>query len=385
MVGINSFFDEQRVVERTPIIELKSIFGLDPLRDIWEGDVTNDGSEYIITAAANGAQNARLDSAERGPYPPGQEVEPGIAFRPTSVPTGGQILRCGYYDDEDGFFIEYSASGLRLVVRRDSIDSTVENYGVWRGEYIAKSDVIVRKNVFRPLDGYVYQFPFVWYGFGPAAFVFQMRESLYGKWIKTLGQSRPTGQTSLVQPHLPLRAEAITGAGDDAIECRVSGRQVNIVGGYNPIFRQTSVESTLLNVDDTQWVHITAVRRKAIKPYALTKLENLTVISDTGVRVAIMDDATITNAAGWNGAVADYGDLSLLEENVSPGGSGLSGNILAKLLVPGGGAGRQLSGKSESLARAFMVEERPFVIAVRKVDGATAGRVTIEATFREDW
>lgn len=384
MVGINSFFDEQRVVARTPIIELKSIFGVDPLRDITVGDVTNDGSEYVIVAAAGGTQNARLDSAERGPYPPGQEVEPGIAFRPVSVPTGGQTLRVGYYDDEDGFFIEFTAAGMRLVVRRDGIDSTVSDWGVWDGEFIARSENS-REPEFRPLDGYVYQFPFVWYGFGPASYTFQMRESLYGEWIRTLGTTRPTGQTSIIQPHLPLRAEAITGPGDDALECRVSGRQVSIVGQYKPIFRQTSIEATLANVSDTEWLPILAVRRKSIKPYALTKLESLTILSDTSVRVAIMEGATIANTANWAGEVSDYGDLSLLEENVTPGGAGLSGNTLAKMLVSGGGQGKQISGTSESISRAFMIEDRPFLIAVRKIAGAQSGIVTIEATFREDF
>ena len=47
-----SFFDEQRVVQRTPVILLKSIFGVDPLRDITAGDVTNNLTEYTLTAGA---------------------------------------------------------------------------------------------------------------------------------------------------------------------------------------------------------------------------------------------------------------------------------------------------------------------------------------------
>lgn len=386
---INSFFDELRVVERTPIIELKSIYGISPIRDITVGSVTNDGTEYELTGS-DGAP-ADLSTAERGPYPPGQEVEPGIACRLMARPTGGQVARIGYYDDEDGFYIEFNANGMDLIVRRDSVDKVVDTWGTWgTGE---KSDFIQRDDGagvqdFNPLLGYVYQFPFVWYGFGPASFTYQMAEKLGGRWIRQLGESRPQFQTSIVQPHLPVRAEAITGSGEADYPLRVSGRQVNIVGKYNPIFRQTSVEAVRADVDNTAWFPIAAIRRKSVKPYALTKLESLDVLSTADVRVAVIEDQSVTNGANWAGEVTDFGSLSLLEENTDPGGTiaddAFDGNMLLKKRVSAGGLFGGLSGESESVSRAFMIEGRPFVIAVRNVGGGTAD-VTVTAVFREDW
>lgn len=385
MAGINSFFDEQRVVERSPIIELKSIYGVDPLRDIATGDVTNDGTEYKITAAANGALNARLDTAERGPYPPGQEVEPGVACRPATVPTGGQIGRVGYLDDEDGPYIEFNENGMFLKKRRASGDVTVDQWGSWSGSNIKRVEEGGGFQEFSPLSGYVYQWPFVWYGFGPTEWTYQLAKELGGKWIRSLGVSRPDGQTSFVQPHLPIRVEAITGAGDSEFTMYCSGRQVNIVGKYDPIFRETSVEASRASVDDQAWYAIASVRRKAVKPYALTKLQELDVVSDSAVRIAICENATITNTANWLGEVTDYGSLSLLEANVNPGGTGLSGNCLPKLLVSGGGPGIRPGGGGGTLARAFMIEDRNFTIYARKIAGATAGTVTITATFAENF
>ena len=43
---------------------MKSIYGLSAIRDIWSGDVTSDGIEFIIKAEANGAQDATLDTAD---------------------------------------------------------------------------------------------------------------------------------------------------------------------------------------------------------------------------------------------------------------------------------------------------------------------------------
>lgn len=383
-----SFFDELRVVERTPIIELKSIYPVDPIRDIAVGDVTNTGSEYKLVAAAGGTLNAKLDTAERGPYPPGQEVEPGAAARPVTVPVGGQKGRVGYYDDEDGLFVEFNAVGMDLYIRKDSVDKLVDKWGTWS---LKKPGFLERQidgggvEEFSPLAGYVYQWPFVWYGFGPAEWTLQLAKKLGDKWMRTLGTSRPDGETSLIQPHLPLRCEAINEAGDDPYTMFISGRQVNIVGNYNPIFRETSIEAELASVDDQNWYAIASVRRKSIKPYSLTKLQNIDMVSNSAVRVAICENATISNGAGWLGEVPDYGALSLLEANLTPGNNTvLSGNTLPKLLLSGGGPGNRQGGDAGNVSRAFLIEDRNFTIFVRKVTGAQAGTVTMTATLAEN-
>lgn len=381
---MNSFFDELRVVQRHPIIELKSIYGLSNKRDVWSGDVTSDGAEFVLVAAANGGTQARLETAERGPYPPGQEVEPGMAVRLPSPPSGGQGVRFGYFDDLDGWFYQFDADGLHLGVRRAGVDVVV-SWGIWAGDVIRKVEG-PGYDEFRPGDGYVYQIPFTWYGFGPAMFNFQLASPRGGDWIKTLDTRRPIGETSIAQPHLPIRCEVYTEAGDAAYDVRVSGRQVSVVGDYDPIFRETSIERQNVTVGAAAWVPLVAARRRAVYPHALTELLDINVIASAAVRIAIVEDAPVAGAS-WE-PVTDYDAAeTLLEQSLAPGTSLLTeGNLLRKMLIPGGGQGNSAnSGDARRVSRMPMLGTRPFVIYARQQEGAGDGTVSIVATFREDY
>ncbi len=382
---LTNFFDEARVVQRQSIIELKSIYGVDPLRDIASGDVTNNGTEFVLTGS-NGT-DATLSSAERGPYPPGQEVEPGIAARLPGALVGGQVARIGYYDNNDGWFFEFDAQGLETVVRRDGVD-TGERWGSWdAGQIVRTAGSGVA--AFDPSLGYVYQIPFTWYGYGPTEFNFQLAERTGGKWIRAFNTVRPANQTSVIQPHLPLRAEVLTEAGDPAFTLYVSGRQVSVVGEYNPIFRETSVEVEAKTVASTEWTPLVAVRRQSVYPYALTKLAHLEIYSDTPVRLAVVENTAVPST-GWESVTGYAEGLSLLEQNltVSTTFTDLStaGNLLGKTRVSGSSQGSSKNGGGDqTFSRMPMIEGRPFTIYARQFQGGASGPVSITATFREDY
>lgn len=378
-------FDELRTVRRKSVIELKSIYGLDPLRDIWDGDVTSDGSEFKLTAAAGGAKTALLSTAERGPYPPGQVLEPGQAARPEGKPTGGQGARWGYYDALDGWFYLLNAQGFFTVVRRNGVDA-ITQFGTWKGDQITQSG-FARKFAFRPADGYIYQNPFSWYGFGPADYEFQLKQQPANQgWLKKLFTATTEGQTSVTQPHLFLRAEAFNDVGDDPYTLYISGRQVSVVGDYNPIFRKTSVEARRTDITDAAWFPMMAVRRAAVYPYALSQLLRLDPVLAGSMRLAVVENAPVTEQFG---PIPDYKEgLTLLERNLTPSDPvedlATVGNYLEKILVSGTGKNTE-SGDPRPLVRMPMIETRPFTIYARRETGnATTAELSLTAVFRED-
>lgn len=383
---MNNFFDELRVVSRKSIIELKSIYGVDPLRDIPTGNVTNDGTEYVLTAASGGTLNARLDSAERGPYPPGQEVEPGAALRTVAVPVGGQGCRLGYYDDDNGWFFQFDADGLKTVVRRESAD-TPYLWGAWDGQDVVGMGS--RKFRFSPMDGYVYQIPFTWYGFGPTQFNFQMMRSLNDEYMKTLREERPKGATSIAQPHLPIRCEVYNAAGDPPYEVRVAGRQVSVVGDYNPINRETSVDSGNITLSAAQWRPMVSVKRQSVYPYALTKVDRYDIASTKTVRLAFIENGEDL-ATGWTD-IPDYAPgLTLLQQNLTLTTAytdlALAGNLFGKYKIPISGApGKSMGGDTRTVNRMPMIEGRPITIYGRLLDGEADTPASGTFTFREDF
>ena len=106
--NVSSQFDELRVAQKTPIVELTSVYGLSSLRDAvtttGAGTVTNDATEYNLSNTASGADSAILESVLRGRYEPGFAGEAGIGVRIPTLPTGNQVGRWGLFDSQNGAF-----------------------------------------------------------------------------------------------------------------------------------------------------------------------------------------------------------------------------------------------------------------------------------------
>lgn len=377
---LRSFFDELRVVERTPIIEQKSIYGLSALRDITTGTVTSDGKEFKVSTAG-GATSSSLSTAERGPYPPGQEVEAGAAFRMPVKPTGGQVARVGYYDDQDGWYYEYDAQGLHLVQRKGGVDDK-QLCAAWDDSGPASGSLQGGK--FIPARGYVHQIAFTWYGYGPADFSYQMQSPIDGSWMQSFGVRRIVDQVSIDQPHLQVRCEVITTGGDGPFEAYISGRQVSIVGRYNTIFRETPIEKEGISITDGSWTPVLAIRRAAIRPYALAKIDNIDLLSSVSTRIAIGLDAEITNTLNWDDIEDVPTGETLMEANLDPGASALSSaSYIQKSRASGGGGITRPSGSPLSLVRTPFIEQQPYLIWLRSVSGN--GTASITVNVREDF
>lgn len=376
-----SYFDEQRVVTRKNIIEQKSIFGVSAIRDLGTGTVNNADGEYSLENQGDGDVTI-LQSAERGPYAPGFDLEPGAAIRTLTKPVGGSLDRAGYFDEDDGLFLEYHATGAGLVRRRKGSDTPVA-VGTWDGEILKLTGIGSGK--MDPRDGHAYQFPLSWYGFGPLSLKYQLRvrNAITGRNLRRLARASVRGQTTLANPHLPSRIEVRSGAGDPARTIHASGRQICVVGDYDLIWRPTTFKNAK-TVDDTAWVWMGAIKRGSIKPYALTKPNELDVISSDSVEIALEENnatpaGTFSRVDGYN-----QGETFLVA-NSAPGSTFGEGNRLSQPIFPGGGKQSQPSGSDDSFERTPLIEDRPLLIWAKKVAGGGSSQVTIAATFREDY
>lgn len=108
--NVSSQFDELRVAQKTPIVELTSVYGLSILRDAvtitGAGTVTNNATEYNLSNSASGVDSAILESVLRGRYEPGYAGEAGIGVRIPSLPIGNQVAQWGLFDTQNGAFLE---------------------------------------------------------------------------------------------------------------------------------------------------------------------------------------------------------------------------------------------------------------------------------------
>jgi hypothetical protein len=253
-------FDELKSESRLEILNLGSINPLSELREDWQ-NATADTSEHILSTQPNTAETAYLETDGRGEYASGYSAQMGTGVRIPKTPSGGSILRFGYYEvdanndplngyyfgiDSEDIFVARARSGeIEKVYRsdwnEDSLDGT--------GPSGATLDFA---------DGVVSQLDFVYYGYGSIEMKFLLEDD-----HKNLTQrSNPVighvfnvdGETSIENTNLPLRQDIVSDGSDtDGLELYVGGRQFSIFGQRNDTSRIAIGRNLSLAVDSTQW------------------------------------------------------------------------------------------------------------------------------------
>lgn len=170
--NVSSQFNELRTAEKTPIIELTSVYGLSNLMDVTTktgtGTITNSGTEFNIRTAANGTDSATLESSERGRYEPGFDGEAVIGIRYPVNATGNQVASWGVYDLKNGFFFGQSvANGIFVAIRRSGVD-TITTQSAWNVDPLNGSGP--SGATLNLAKGNIFQIVFTWYGYGVIEF-----------------------------------------------------------------------------------------------------------------------------------------------------------------------------------------------------------------------
>lgn len=378
-----NFYDEIRTAQRTPILNQKSIYGVDPLRDIATPNVSTANGEYVLACAGDG-DVAQLDTAERCPYASGQVGEGGAGVRMASKPPAGYQVDFGIFGDDDGYFNRYTEDGLYAIVLRNGVENDPVLLGTW-----GENDRIDLENssylrYFRPLGGSIYQWAFAWYAYGPTEYDVQLArpDDRTGKWMATLGRTRPDGETSVADPQQPIRIRVTSEAGTGPYTVYAGGRQYSIVGPYEPIYRNTVVEAAVTGVDDQAWYPAFSIRRKSITPYALTRLRNLFIRATGDVRVFVELNSTIGTPSNFGDIPLFAPDRTLLEVYLNPDAT--QGTGRAVNLIPFDGGTQSNSSGGTSREPLPLIEDQNMTFYVRRFPGETTGiAVNVTADFAE--
>lgn len=366
-------FEEQLTAERSPLFTLTSVTPLSPIRNILTGTPTHSGTEYLIEA------DEAIETTDIGRYVPGFGAEAGIGVRVGTDPTGDQVMRWGYYDDEDGFFFEYDTSGLYAVTRRDSTDTRVAQAD-WN---VDPMDGSTPGGFVIELDrGNIFQIPFTWYGYGQVNFAVAQTTFTAAQDVVVGHRFRPDSNTSIRNPNLPIKAE-VTGSGDGQLY--VSGRQFAIVGRYIPQQRTNGLRRTLSSIG-TSWTPIIAVRRQDNDSAKRTEInvQGVTAFTDGKVEIAVVVNPTITFGT------AQVPDLATTSETVvefsdNPSSFSLgAGNTILTDILNASGSGSNATGNQTWPGISIPIPRRqPAVLVAR----AFTGTVTVDAHLQviEEW
>ncbi|MEK4365540.1 hypothetical protein MKX68_24150 [Paenibacillus sp. FSL M8-0212] len=391
--NVSSQFDELRVAQKTPIVELTSVYGLSILRDAvtttGAGTVTNNATEYNLSNSVSGVDSAILESVLRGRYEPGYAGEAGIGVRIPSLPIGNQVAQWGLFDTQNGAFFGVNSTTVFVTVLRAGVDTTVPQ-SLWNVDPLngtGPSGATLNLS-----KGNIYQIVFTWYGYGVIEFRVVIPDPVtLAQEVITVHRFSPTGQTSFVDPNLPLRAQVANNGTGAAYSIFVGGRQYSIIGKYEPTYRVTSERRRITNVTSTL-TPVISFTRKAVFPAGSARtnsvqvnLEEINVISSVDLSYQVLVGGTL------NGAFVNFptattiipdSETALLVNNTS---TTITGGEVVFQGITGGGAGNTKILASQELLDFTLPENQVVTLAILNIGGP--GSNTVDVVFRvtESW
>ncbi|MGG1632812.1 collagen-like triple helix repeat-containing protein, partial [Rossellomorea sp. NRS-1567] len=388
---VSSQFNELMTAERTPVLELQSVYGLSDLRDLvtttGSGTVTSTSVEYQVSVTGGAADTATLDSVERGRYMPGYAAEAGIGVRVPSGPDTNQVFRWGLFDDENGaYFGQSVAVGIFVAIRREGVD-TITPQTSWNIDPLdgsGPSGITLNLAL-----GNVFQIQFTWYGYGVVEFNVVVQDPLtLAQEVVTVHRFRPVNQTSFTDPNLPLRTQIENQGASSPRSIFVGGRQYSILGKFNPEFRITSDRRAV--TVGTGGLPVLSFQRKPVFPAGSARpnsvsvtLEGLDIINAADIYFQILVGGTLntafTNFPTANTAIPNT-ETALLVNNTATNITG------GQVVYQGVGAGAQ--GNTRNLSTATLLSfQLPDDQIVSLVVGTFSGTTPVVAVFRvtEEW
>jgi hypothetical protein len=378
-------FGELKVVQRSMVIDLKSVFGISVLRDTvtttGTGTVTNVIANPEFTLATSAANDtAILQSAERGRYCAGYGAQCGIAMRIPAAFTGNQAVRFGYTDSTNGFFYLYNSTGISVGIVRGGTETIIPQSS-WNVDKLngtgpsARTLDMTRGNIFR-MD-------FSWYGFGSVSFNIVITDTSGNQVVQTVHRWAPNQQTSVLTPNLPIYVGLQNGGTAAPATVYVAGRQFSLYGNYSPIYRISSFYDTSPTVlTTTGFAPILSVKRRLGSPGMGLKMSSYDISSSDTIIVQIRVNPTLTGAT-YNTVQDSPSTESMLQYDVAATAMS-GGTVIYCQLVMGAQAKVEASTASEQLFY-NIPEYQPVTICAKAVNANVTATITVVFRLKEEY
>lgn len=366
-------FNELIVSNATPLIDLKSIYGVSNLRDrvttTGSGAVTTERGLYKVSTGATASSTAKLSSVEFGRYVAGFESTAGVGVLLSRLPTGNEVGRWGYYDTNNGFGFGVDASGLFTFIRSGGVER-VHRQPEWFNSYSVNLDTLN-----------IYRIPFRWYGSGPAKYEVSGTDSDGNAELVTIDFFEAVaGQPLTENPNLPITVEVTNGGDATDFALFVGGRQFFVQGDYKPNRRITEQHRFEVSVGTTP-IPLVSWRQKAGFESVSVKLEGQIVIaSGANVHYTVRVGGTLTGA---NFIAPDLISPSETALEFDSAATAISGGqkIFAGLIASG--SGNAAGSSSQTAPELDIPKDQILTLVARTISGTATVSAVLKA--REEW
>lgn len=382
---VESGFGEFLTVERTPIIELNSSYGVSAIRDITNVEngstITGGAGEIILSTGTDANGLAELDSGEVGRYIPGFDTEIGIGIRIPTDPVGTQVVKWGGHgqDGDNGLYWGKDATGFFVEIFRDgsSFKKVYQsNFNLDTVDGNGKSGFDISNS-----DGHIYQIDFTWYGYGRIAWL--VIGTVNGAQIPIpVHVESGFDRTSISSPNLKVHVEAGNGGTTTSdLKVYTGGRQYSVMGNYRPKYRLTGETNTSTTVGTTRTPLISFQRKDAFGDRSI-KLEGvtLTVSGNSDINYEIVLDGGLDTSASFGTPTNHLAAETALNSDTSAT-TITDGHVLYKDHIQSGQTSK------EGFSRAEIDVDIPNGSIVTLCAYTDSGSSDVKASFRmtEEW
>jgi len=314
-----------QTVSKNVIINLPPFYGISPFRN----NVNTTGSGYAsnsplteseIKLNCSGANDSViLRSIERGFYVSGLTCEAGIAIRiPSNNVTGNQVLKWGYFSNQNGFYYKLTSTDFQVCILNNSIETCISrnNFNGDKVDGNGKSGSLLDFS-----KGNIFTILFSWYGFGLVSFYVSGASKNTNQSPIVLHEYQTVGRTSTRIPNLPIQVILNNNGTVANTNIFIAGRQFSILGNHTPSKRVTSLYKYLFSMSHEIFLPIFSIKRKIEFTGCSIKLYNIKIKSSVDCEVRILTNTTLISSSwGSNSQTSESAcDVDLSSTSSSDG------------------------------------------------------------------
>lgn len=283
-----------RVVEQTPIIDLKSFHGITAANKTSTSGTASVsctvGTDSEIKLSINGGgDSAFIRSSKRGYYIAGMVSEVGIATRVPVPLDSGNVLKYGYFDEDNGYYFKLVGTQLNVGVMYNGSEILVPNSGFNKNKLDGSESNGITLDLAK---GNIFRIDFTWYGFGRVTFGVLQTDSSDTQKFFPLHVYNTYGHTSCRNPYLPINIQFSSNGSAVLRDVYIAGRQYSILGkSLHNESRKMYIERGVTS-SDTNTNALFSLRHKTNYKTCSVQIKKIYATANTGILLQIIKNAT---------------------------------------------------------------------------------------------
>lgn len=384
-------YNDKRVSERTPIIELNPVSPLSSLRDEQQvsgsGAIVDNESDYELQHNASN-DFSKLLSSERGRYIPGNASEVGVGARTEGSFSDGDIEALwGYFHMEvDGNNNKQETIEDGLLFGKDSLGlfiQLIKGGTSKRKVYQSNWNLNSSENI-DPDNGYVFHILYNYYGNGLIIFQWvKSEEGMDKQTVVDLHSIKIDGETSMGNSNLKVGGLIRSSNSSDTPRLFITGRQFSTIGKYFPNTRITTQEVEQITVGTSDYIPLVSFRRKQGNREIPIEFYGFDVLTDQDIVLEERINSDLTGANFSDIQSQESSETSIQYDSSASDINRSTGIKVGQHLAVGGQMGNRRSASSQQDLPLSFPDDSTLTIAAKAISSSAV--VTIIGKIKEEY